>query len=227
MKLILIRHAESLRNVHRNGKAFYDVGQEKIGLPNHLIPITENGRRQADSVADTLYSKWSSGEHAKPAIMIHSGFVRTRDTANIIHSKLKVLAENDGTSFEIPMEQNHLLRERDAGHTFEMDSAEAEKYFPHLEDYWRLDGKWFAVPLGGESIVQVMDRVSIFLYQLAQNQKLKNSTVYAVTHGGTMTAFELVIKKVPFSEAAERVHAPKNCGVANYEYKEGVWVVNS
>lgn len=222
MKLVLIRHAQSLRNVQRGGRPFYDVGQKKIGLPNHLIPVTKEGRLQAEKVAHALFRGLLCGKYTTPSVIFHSGFVRTIDTANIILTIFKGMGTG-GRFNKTPLEQNHLLRERDAGHTFEMDYEEAKTNFPHLDDYWKLDGKWFAVPLGGESLVQVMDRVSLFLNQLIQRLEWEDSTIYAVTHGGTMMAFEMVIKKIPFEKATELVQTPKNCGVREYDYEDGVW----
>lgn len=223
MKLILIRHAESLRNVTRKGKTFYDVGERKIGLPNYLIPITKNGEEQAKYVAQRLISEWRAGTHNRPSIIYHSGFKRTRDTATILYQNIMGTTDEKGKILEIPLEQNHLLRERDAGHAFEMTSEEARNNFPHLEEYWKLDGKWFAVPPGGESIVQVMDRVCMFMSQIVHNNRNPDDTIYAVTHGGTMMAFQMVIKKIPFDEASKTVSEPKNCDFVCYEYKDGSW----
>lgn len=226
MKLLLIRHAESVRNVNRKGKVFYDVGQEKIGLPNHLIPITKKGEGQAVEVAKKLYRDWKTGKQSLPVLLIHSGFVRTKDTCDIVYSHLKKYVATDGVTFDIPTEQNHLIRERDAGHTFEMDEVEAMTHFPHLSDYWKLDGKWFAVPIGGESLVHVMDRVSLFLSQLVHDERLKDATVYAFTHGGTMQAFEMVITKKPFDGESLKITTPENCEYICYEYAHGRWSVS-
>ncbi|MBP6888261.1 MAG: histidine phosphatase family protein [Candidatus Pacebacteria bacterium] len=216
MKLILIRHAQSVRNAAFKGNHFYHDGQEKLGTPNHSLTITEKGKDQARAVATMLLSEIKKGEEASPSLLLHSGFIRTRETANIIFEVLQ-----NESSF--PVEQNHLLRERDAGHAFEMWESEARQHFPYLESHWDFEGKWFAVPPGGESFIQVMDRVALFLQTLTVDTRHKDKTVYAVTHGGTMRAFQMVIDKVPFEKADELVLNPKNCGIVKYNYVHNVW----
>lgn len=217
MKLVLIRHAQSARNAVFHGNTFYKDNQEKLGTPNHFIHLTDKGRGQAVEVGSTLYR--NEAEHGTPKVILHSGFKRAKETAEIIKHEF----ETQHRSKNLPIEQNHLLRERDAGHAFEMRESEAAKHFPFLQDYWKFEGKWFAVPPGGESFVQVMDRVSLFLHALTSNRKYEGKTIYAVTHGGTMQAFKMVIEKVPFDEADKRVVNPKNCEVVRYEYENGEW----
>jgi 2,3-bisphosphoglycerate-dependent phosphoglycerate mutase len=219
MKLVLIRHAQSIRNVALQGSHFYEDEQEKLGLPNHFIHLTEKGKAEARDVGHTLCAL--EKQHGTPAVLMHSGFKRAKETALLIKEEVGLIYE--GSSFSLPIEQNHLLRERDAGHAFEMSEGEAAKYFPFLQQYWGFEGKWFATPPGGESFIQVMDRVSLFLHILANNKKYEGRTVYAVSHGGTMQAFKMVIEKIPFDEADERVRNPKNCELARYEYEQGEW----
>jgi 2,3-bisphosphoglycerate-dependent phosphoglycerate mutase len=218
MKLILIRHAQSLRNIRIGGHTFYNEGEKKIGLPNYRVPITEEGERQALLRARFLYEMTDI-----PTVMIHSGFMRTVETTRIIKNEIERLHTESGRVLRIPVEQNHLLRERDAGHAFEMNVKEVAAHFPYLDEYWKLDGTYFAVPPGGESFIQVMDRISLFLSQLTHRKDLENSTVYAVTHGGTMRAFQLVIESVPYDHMEEMVRKPENCEAHTYTYKEGVW----
>lgn len=221
MKLVLIRHAQSVRNELFKGQHFYEDSQGKLGLPNHLIHLTEKGKGEAKARGYELYLK--EKDHGTPKVILHSGFLRAKETAEIIKREIETSYREDDVSFTLPMEQNHLLRERDAGHAFEMNRSEVDQHFPYLENYWKFDGKWHAIPPSGESLVQVMDRVSLFLSMLANTKKYEGSTVYAVSHGGTMQAFKMVIEKVPFDEACERVHGPKNCEIAQYEYGQGEW----
>jgi broad specificity phosphatase PhoE len=218
MKLILIRHAQSVRNAAFKGNTFYRDDQEKLGLPNHVLGLTEKGREQARDAAQKILA--GVGVYGSPTVILHSGYVRARDTANIIHEEF-----SKSYNHEIEFEQNHLLRERDAGHAFEMSGSESRHHFPFLEDHWKFEGKWFAVPPGGESFIQVMDRVSTFLHILSQESRprWRDGTIYAVTHGGTMRAFQLVVEKIPFEEAEEQVTIPKNCEMAGYQYVNGSW----
>ncbi len=221
MKLVLIRHAQSVRNELFKGQHFYEDSQGKLGLPNHLITLTDKGRGQAKARGYELYLK--EKERGRAVVILHSGFTRAKETAEIIKKEIEHSYKEVDTLFTLPIEQNHLLRERDAGHAFEMNRSEVDHHFPYLDDYWKFDGKWHAIPPSGESLVQVMDRVSMFLHMLANTKKYEDETLYAVSHGGTMQAFKMVIEKIPFDEAEDRVHSPKNCEVAQYEYVKGEW----
>ncbi len=218
MNLVLIRHAESARNVLFKGSHFYLDHQKKIGMPNHLVPITKEGERQAKHVAEKLLANFGP-----PAVILHSGFARTKQTAGIIKNEIIKQFARSNIDFDVEMEQNHLLRERDAGYAFEMSQSESQTNFPYLQDYWKFEGNWFAVPPGGESFIQVMDRVSTFLHMTSLAEKYSSKTIYAVTHGGTMRAFQMLVEKVPFDKADELIINAKNCEIHTYQFKCGVW----
>ncbi len=218
MKLILIRHAQSVRNALFKGNRFYRNDREKIGIPNHNLPISQKGEGQAKEAAKVLYSKFG-----RPDVILHSGFTRTLQTAKIIHNEMITRSELDGHTLTVELEQNHLLRERDAGYAFELTEAEKEKHFSYLDDYWKFEGNWFAVPPGGESFIQVMDRVSTFLHMLSLVEKYRDKTIYAVTHGGTMRAFQMLAEKVPFDKADELIINAKNCEIHAYQFNRGIW----
>ncbi len=218
MKLILIRHAQSVRNALFKGNRFYRNDQEKIGIPNHILPITPKGEGQAKEAARILNSNFD-----KPDVILHSGFTRTLQTAKIIRDEMVIRSALDGHALSVGLEQNHLLRERDAGYAFELTENEKEKHFSYLDDYWKFEGNWFAVPPGGESFIQVMDRVSTFLHMLSLVEKYHDKTIYAVTHGGTMRAFQMLAEKVPFDKADELITNAKNCEIHAYQFKHGIW----
>ena len=223
MKLTLIRHAQSERNKSIGGGHFYSDASQKSGIPNHRIKITEEGEAQARTVARRLRTVSIEKGIGTPTILLHSGYERSKKTAEIILNELQQLPLKMGITLKTTLEQDHLLRERDSGYGIEMTKHESKQHFPYLEDYWELDGTWFAVPPGGESVVQVMDRVSTFLLKLSLNKKFESKHVCAVTHAGTMSAFQMVIEKIPFEKADELVIRQKNCATAEYEYEDGDW----
>ena len=54
------------------------------------------------------------------------------------------------------------LRERDAGFTYDMTTAEGATALPSLHGYWDTCGRCFARPPGGESFADVAERVYPF-----------------------------------------------------------------
>jgi broad specificity phosphatase PhoE len=223
MKLTLIRHAQSVRNkIVKGGHSYTDVSQ-KLGIPNHLIKITDLGEIQAKEVAKKLFQTSLMKGKGLPSVLLHSGYERARTTAEIILKEVKVFGEENNISVKTTIEQDHLIRERDSGYGIEMTHDESRGHFPFLEEHWALNGAWFSVPPGGESVVQVMDRVSTFLLKLAMNKDLEGKHVWAVCHARTMSAFQMVVEKIPFEKADELVLHPKNCATAEYELEYGVW----
>jgi 2,3-bisphosphoglycerate-dependent phosphoglycerate mutase len=223
MKLTLIRHAESERNKRIRGQSFLQSSEHRLGVPNHLIPITDLGEHQAEEVAKNLFNQAIHSGDGLPSVIIHSGYKRAKSTAEIILREVKTLASSKRFHMSTYLDQDHLLRERDSGYGIEMTRDESRQHFPYLDNHWDLDGKWFAVPPGGESVVQVMDRVSTFLIKLSLNKELEDKHVWVVTHGRTISAFQMVIEKIPFDMVNELVTSPKNCGYVHYTYAGGVW----
>ncbi len=70
-RFILVRHGESEGNRDRR-------------FPNHLAPLTELGRSQAQTAAE-----WIAGHH-QPHLVVVSPFVRTHQTGAIIAAHLGV-----------------------------------------------------------------------------------------------------------------------------------------
>ncbi len=218
MKLIIIRHAESERNVQLKGKTFYDEGQKKLNIPNRLIDLTESGVRQAVALSEKLIHNVRSGVLAEPDIVMSSSFTRADKTADIVSNGLE-----EGGVAAPKIEHNHLIRERDSGYGYEMTREESGNTFPYLRNHWSFEGKWFSTPPGGESLVQVMDRGALFLSTLSLDTRLQGKTVYAFSHGGFMQAVQAVVNKIPFEEIESRVKNPENCEFAIYSNEQGFW----
>ena len=73
--------------------------------------------------------------------------------------------------------RHHLfLRERDAGRTYEMTTAETDTAFPWLHDYWNTFGRFLARPPGGESLAEAAARMYLFLGMLFRDRSQKPSS---------------------------------------------------
>ena len=214
MKLLIIRHAESVRNVTMRGKVFYKHEEEKAGTPTRRIALTDLGKQQAHTVAEKLLAKVRTGEIAMPDIVLSSGFMRADSTAEIV---------TKGMGCDLPIKHNHLLRERDPGYGFELTEEEMQVHFPYLRQYWGLEGKWFSTPPGGESLVQVADRASLFLQTISGDARYTNKTVYAFSHGGFMMAMNVVIRSIPCLEVDTNLMNPPNCHIDTYSNEKGYW----
>jgi broad specificity phosphatase PhoE len=71
--------------------------------------------------------------------LFHSGYRRTVETTEAIVS---AYTEEERRLMHV---RHHLfVRERDAGHAYDMTDAEAVVAFPWLQDYWTTFGPFFA-----------------------------------------------------------------------------------
>ena len=158
--LVLIRHGESIRNISECKGSFYqnDADRETVGvLQDRLIPLTEKGRQQA--IAAGLGLKDNFGI---PDTVIHSGFMRTQQTAKGI---LQAYSKDEFARIEI--EENHLIRERNPGCLMNWTEAEVNERLPWWNDYWRTADKFSVVPFGGESIAAMIEgRLMFFMKSL-------------------------------------------------------------
>jgi broad specificity phosphatase PhoE len=145
--------------------------------------------------------------------VVHSGYRRTVQTCDEILN-----AYPTDERGRMPVRHHLFVRERDAGHAYDMTDAEAQAAFPWLNDYWATFGPFFARPPGGESLADVCERVYAFLQKLART--MGGRRVLVVTHGGTIWCFRYVLERWTYEEAERRFNAESNpnCSVTAYRF---------
>jgi len=211
--LVLVRHGQSQRNVVKKRNHFYldDESRRSVkGIPDHLIPLTEEGCRQAAVTGQALRETFGTFDH-----VFHSGYTRTIETTE------HLLAAYSSEERARTIVRHHLfIRERDGGHTYDMTDAEVSATFPWLQDYWSTFGPFFARPPGGESLAQVCERVYAFLQKVARTMAGKR--VLIVSHGGTMWCLRYVLEGWTYEEANRRFNTEPmpNCAVTSYRFDE-------
>jgi len=205
--LVLVRHAESVRNVAKKGNVYFaDEEARKViaGIPDQNVPITEFGRQQALQTGRYLRKKFGT-----PDYFYHSGYKRTVETMENI---LKMFSEPERK--KIKVRKNIFLREREPGYTYDMTRREVQKQFPWLERYWKTFGSFYSRPPGGENLADVAQRVYAFLNMLFRDRA--GQKIFVVTHGHALQCFRYLLEHLTEEEV------PKipvdNCGVTAYRY---------
>ena len=209
-KLVLIRHAESSRNEALNGNLFLnDAKLMKIigSTPDHKISLTKKGISQAKQTSEYLYKNIGI-----PDVVFHSGYVRTKQTTDGILSRYK--------NHKIEVKENLAIRERENGYTHVLMESEKEAVFPYLQKYWDVVGGLFARPVGGESLMDIIEkRLQPFLDKIFQEYSGK--TVVLVTHGRVIQYLKFLLDEMSWEEMekflANKNNTPKNCSLAIYE----------
>ena len=178
MHIFLIRHGESMANTGENYRS---------RVPDHLVPLTERGREQAEKAGKFLaeYCR-SRGISLDGARIWRSPYLRTRQTADCFNKHLKI----DDVREDITLtEQQYGL--------FDALPEEkwAEQYPNEFAEYRRQiegRGKFYArLPLG-ESPYDVAIRVHQFMGTIYRDyEKHGTKTLFVFTHGTTLRAFLL------------------------------------
>lgn len=211
--ILLIRHAESARNQAKKGATYFadEEARRMIkGVPDHKVPLTEEGIRQARETGEAVRQRFGA-----PDYLYHSGYERTIQTADGILASYPE-AERQG----IQVRHNLFIRERDPGFAYDMTQEEAETAFPWLQEYWKMKGGFFARPPGGESLADVVNRVYIFLNMLFRDRGGKK--VFVVMHGGTLRCFRFILERWTYEQALAWPpgQSPQNCGLTLYEFDQ-------
>ncbi len=211
--LVLIRHAESLRNKARKGASYFadDEARRAIkGVPDHKISLTPHGHEQARMTGVALRERYGT-----PFYFYDSGYLRTEQTRDGI-----LEAYTPEERAKITVRSSHLIRERDPGYTYDMTTEEAETAFPWLADYWKTFGGFFARPVGGQSLADKTLECQLFLDMIYARRA--GQTVFVVTHGGTIRCLRYLIEHWDYDRAVgwPAGQDPENCGVTVYRADE-------
>ncbi|MBI3292448.1 MAG: histidine phosphatase family protein [Elusimicrobia bacterium] len=207
--LVIVRHAESQRNEAKKDHIHFpdEAARAKVkGIPDHHIPLTPEGWRQSEAVGRLLRQQFGRFDG-----VYHSGYLRTIQTTEGILSAYPAAERR-----RMAVRAHVFIRERDSGYTYDMTTAEVEDAFPWITEYWDTFGGFFARPVGGESLAQVVERVHLFLNILARDHA--GQKVLIVTHVGTLRCFRFLLEQWSYDQALAWLPGtkPGNCGIAVY-----------
>lgn len=204
--IIVIRHAESLRNSLKRGGAAPTAEQLKAGAASHpdwLMPLSEKGRQQATRLNQNLRSALDELQlDDRKYTLCHSGFLRCIETAELGLQQIK-----DRMFSECICDIR--LRERDAGYVYDMPKQEFDEQFSYTHRHHDLLGDFFYRPPGGESLADVHTRLASFFNDLALN-KPNNKNLIIISHGGAMRAMHALFANLSPIECVKTV-TPNNC----------------
>jgi broad specificity phosphatase PhoE len=189
MNLYLIRHGRSIGN--ENPEAYYQ-------MPEWKIPLTAEGKKQAENVGKNL-------SDIDSFYMISSPYVRARETATIIKKQIKTIYSS--------YQESPLIIERAWGNLRdEVNQFETREERNHLFDFYRR-------PTGGESFADVYQRAFVFLEYLKNNFKYdqsdpwnKENNIIIVSHGEFLKVLLMIIDGNTVEEF-DGLPNPKNCQI--------------
>lgn len=169
-KYFVMRHGEGDHNVKK-------IYSSKVDNPHHL---TEKGKEEVSATAEKLMKE-------KITKIIASPFIRTRETAEIVATKIGLPV--DGIIFD------DRLKEFDLGDFNLMDTSVCEHYYPSFKTQ-------FDKPTpNGESHNDLRRRAGEFLYDIDNEYSSEN--IIFVTHGATAWALQTVSLGLDNKKATE------------------------
>lgn len=175
INLICIRHGQSEANVNKN---IY------LTVPDHRIPLTELGMKQASTVGDHL-----SRLYTKANVVIHSPWSRAKHTAQLISDKIKPeRIIEDPLIHEISLVNSYNCMEN---WQTNFCSDNKTKY----STYWYKEGT-------SESYADTYQRARIFIQDLKLNRyDFKNGdNVFVVSHGIFLLMIIAVLNKLTVNQ---------------------------
>ncbi len=169
MKLFLIRHGESSQNTKEN---------YKIGLPDNMVPLTEEGKFQVYKTGAFL--KAYVDKHEIPlerAVLWVSPFKRTRQTADIINNYLKI--KNVKEDITLIEQQYGLFSDKE----IELIKKLYPEEFKFYDNHYQNNSKFYAKFPQGESPFDVALRTRMFLDMIYRDNY---EELFVVSHGATI-----------------------------------------
>jgi probable phosphoglycerate mutase len=185
MRVVVVRHGETDWNL--NGR-----------MQGHApVPLNETGRGQADRVGRYLAREYAFDR------VVASDLLRTRQTAEHVREHV-----------DAPVEFDSAWRERDLGVYQGLSYGDIHERFPEFALGEAAVRAASEVPEGGESILQMRDRVVEGWRELLGGG---DETVLVVTHGGPIYLLLGHVKELDV-ETALLEHSQSNCGVNEFHH---------
>lgn len=204
MKLFLIRHGESMQNTKEN---------YKIGLPDHKVYLTEQGKIEASLAGKFILSYVRDNNiDLSNSVMWVSPYIRTRETASIINEILCIKK----------VKEDITLIEQQYGLFSDKEIETLKKIYPEqfafYDNYYQNDGKFYAKLPQGESPFDVALRTKQFINTIYRD---KEDVLFIVSHGTTLKT--IVMNFLHYSpEWYSCEPTPGNCSVRLIEVGDKV-----
>ena len=172
-KLVLLRHGQSQWNLENRFTGWKDV------------PLTEKGINEANNAGHLLKK-----HNIKIDKVFSSVLERANKTAEIAMKASEI--ENLYKNGKLIYEKNQNLNERDYGDLVGLNKAEtADKFGKEQVHIWRRS--YDTPPPNGESLKNVVDRVSPYFTETIQPHILNKQNVLISAHGNSLRAIMIKV----------------------------------
>ena len=204
--LWIVRHGQSAGNVARDTAEAEGIQTIDIAERDADVPLSLLGAPQSDALG-----RWvgSLGAGKQPEIVLHSPYVRARQTAE------RVLA---AARLDVPWRQDERLREKEFGILDGLTVAGIRTKFPDLAEQRQHVGKFYFRPPGGESWCDVILRLRSLLEMLTREHR--GERVLIVGHQVIVNCMRYLLERLDEAAilAIDRANDVPNCAVTSYAF---------
>jgi broad specificity phosphatase PhoE len=212
-ELLLVRHGESLANVA--AAEAYASGALRIAVParDADVELSATGVAQAEALGRHL---GSLDPVDRPAALWVSPYRRARQTASLALQ---------AAGLELPTTVDERLRDRELGILDTLTWQGVEQLHPEEAARRRFLGKYYHRPPGGESWVDVGQRLRSALRDIADSGA---SRVLVVTHDAVVMLIRAVLEGIEEAELLElsRTDPIKNASITRLVHADGRWTAS-
>ena len=204
--LWVVRHGESAGNVARD--AAEAAGHERLDLTHRDVdvPLSELGRRQAAALG-----RWTAQQpqDEQPTVVWSSPYVRARQSAEIALQT---------AGLDLPVIVDERLREREFGVLDGLTRKGITAQYPQESERRASIGKFYHRPPGGESWVDVAQRLRAVLDEIRMDAR--GERVLLMAHQVVVLLVRYVVEGMDEATvlAIDREGEVANCSVTSYEH---------
>ena len=216
--ITLVRHGQSLSNLH-DPESVQAVPADLRGTPNHRVPLTPLGHKQARDTGAALAARFPGGfDH-----VYVSPYLRTRETADGLLEGFPVAWR--ARLGEGRVRRDILLREQDFGYAdvvgaLQETAAHFEEVRHRFDAHKANAGKFYTRPDNGDSWADVCERTYIFLGKLFEPNR-HGAHILVVSHAVTIATFAFHLERLDEDGVIDlyRENRIRNCAVGRFEYR--------
>jgi broad specificity phosphatase PhoE len=205
----IVRHGESAGNVARDAAEAAGKPMIEIATRDADVPLSTLGEHQATALG-LWFGKMTPEE--KPGVVLTSPYLRARRTAELALEAAGIDAED--VSFVV----DERLREKEFGILDRLTKVGIREKYPEQSEFYRVLGKFYFRPPGGESWCDIILRLRSVIDTLTRD--CRRERVLIVSHQVVVNCFRYLLERMTEEQilAADRAAEIANCSVTSYEF---------
>lgn len=206
-KLWVIRHGQSKSNVAHDEADASGALSLNIDVGNHMVPLSDLGHEQAADLG-AWFATLPADE--RPEVVVVSPFLRAVQTGD------ETLEAAGISKDDIIYVVDERLREKSFGILDNFTKPGIKKHFPQEHKRFKMEGKFYCQPPGGESWADVTFRLRAVREEIRARFAGKRVAIFC--HQVVVQCWRLIEEDLSVEEilAIDRDRDVPNCGVVSY-----------